>query len=371
MSYCEENKAALDFLQQRSFEMDYHGIRTLVKPIPDKQEGMGLDPHVLAANQNDEQMKTFKALEEKYGGMPPPQVMREHEVDSALDVTTVEIDCSRFVVPSSGMPVIVYRKNRSDKARPAVVFIHGGAFTGGSMKQVDYFCRLLAELHDAVVINVEYRLAPENPYPAGFEDCWAALNWAHDNAAELEIDPSAIVISGDSAGGNMAAACCQRDRDEGRHLIAAQILLYPAVLVGKAETDDFHWSIDLYEFENDRDMAEQFARALEFSDQFLPFVYMGRPAPITDPYASPLFGDAGGLPPALIMTSEYDYLRPQAEAYVRKMQRAGVDVRYIMYKGCVHATISLLGTVSQAYDMAVEYGPVIKKLWAGEGKSHE
>jgi len=362
MSYYEENSKALEYLQEQSYETDYHGIKTIVKPIPEKREGMGLDPRVLTANQNDEQMKVFKELEEKYGGMPPPQVMRAHEVDSALDVTTVEICTEKMMVPESGMPVILYRRAEERAARPAVVFIHGGAFTGGSMKQVNYFCKLLAELHDVAVVNVEYRLAPENPYPAGFNDCWAALCWVHANAAELGIDPGKIIISGDSAGGNMSAACCQRDRDEKTGMIAAQILLYPAVLVGKAETDDYSWNIDLYDFEDDRPAAEGFARALEFSDQFLPFVYMGRPAPIIDPYASPLFGSAEGLPPGLIITSEYDYLRPQAEAYVRKMQRAGVDVKYMLYKGCVHATISLLGIVPQAYDIAVEYGPVIEKL---------
>lgn len=362
MSYYEENKRALEFLQTQSYEMDYHGIKTIVKPIPEKQEGMGLDPKVLAANQNDEQMKVFKELEEKYGGMPPPQVMREHEADSALDVTTTEIEMEEMTVPESGKPVIVYRRSGERTPRPAVVFIHGGAFTGGSMKQVNYFCKLLAELHDVVVVNVEYRLAPENPYPAGVDDCWAAVRWTYANAGDLGIDPKKIIISGDSAGGNMSAVCAQRDRDEGTGMIAAQVLLYPAVLVGKAETEDYAWSTDLYDFEADRPIAEGFARALEFSDQFLPFVYMGRPAPITDPYASPLFGSADGLAPALIMTSEYDYLRPQAEAYVRKMMASGVDVKYIMYKGCVHATISLLGIVPQAYDIAVEYGPVIEKL---------
>ena len=362
MSYYEENRSALEFLQKQSYEMDYHGIRTIVKPIPNKNEGEGLDPAVLAANQNDEQMKVFKELEDKYGGMPPPQVMREHEVDSALDVTESEILIEEKIVPDSGLPVLVYRQLEEKAARPGVVFIHGGAFTGGSTKQVNYFCKLLAEMHDVVVVNVEYRLAPENPYPAGVDDCWAAVRWTHANAAELGIDPARIIISGDSAGGNMSAACAQRDRDEGIGCIAAQVLLYPAVLVGKAETDDFSWNIDLYDFENDRPVAEGFARALEFSDQFLPFVYMGRPAPITDPYASPLFGSTDGLAPALIITSEYDYLRPQAEAYVRKMMRSGVDVKYMMYKGCVHATISLLGIVPQAYDIAVEYGPVIEKL---------
>jgi len=362
MSYYEANKSALEFLQTQTYELDYHGIKTIVKPIPEKQEGMGLDPRVLAANQNDEQMKVFKELENKYGGMPPPQVMREHEIDSALDVTESEILIEEMTVPESGRPVLVYKRPEEKASRPCVVFIHGGAFTGGSMSQVNFFCKLLAEMHDVVVVNVDYRLAPENPYPAGVDDCWAAVRWTKENAARLGIDPEKIIISGDSAGGNMSAACAQRDRDTGSKCIAAQVLLYPAVLVGKAETDDFSWNIDLYDFENDRPIAEGFARALEFSDQFLPFVYMGRPAPITDPYASPLFGSTDGLAPALIITSEYDYLRPQAEAYVRKMLRSGVDVTYMMYKGCVHATISLLGIVPQAYDIAVEYGPVIEKL---------
>jgi len=362
MSYYEENKDALKILQEKVWQEDYHGIPTVFKPIPFKQEGMGLDPVILDANLNDEQMKIFKALEDKYGGMPPPQVMREHEVDGSRDVTATEILIEEKTVPESGMPVLVYRSKGEKKLRPAVVFIHGGAFTGGSMKQVNNFCKLLVELHDVVAVNVEYRLAPENPHPAGFNDCWVVLCWVRANAEELGIDPGKIVISGDSAGGNMAACCCQKDRDSGSGIIAAQVLLYPAVIIGKTEAEDYNWSIDLYDFQQDRPAAEGFARALEFSDQFLPFVYMNRPAPITDPYASPLLGSAEGLPTALIITSEYDYLRPQAEAYVRKLRRAGVEAKYMLYKGCVHATISLLGTAPQAYDIAVEYGPMIRKL---------
>lgn len=362
MTYYEENKHALEFLQSAAFREDYHGISAIIKPIPGKKPGCGLDPAVLSANLNDEQMKVFKELENKYGGMPPPQVMREHEIDSALDVTDEEILIEEMLVPESGRPVLIYRRPEVKSDRPCIVFIHGGAFTGGSMKQVNYFCKLLSSLHDAVVVNVDYRLAPENQWPAGIDDCWAAVRWTYENAGLLGINPRKIIVSGDSAGGNMSAVCAQRSRDEKLDIVAAQVLLYPAVLVGSAVTDDYCWSIDLYNFEDDRPAAEGFARALEFSDQFLPFVYMGRPAPITDPYASPLLGSTEGLAPALVITSEYDYLRPQAEAYARKMLRDGVDVKYIMYKGCVHATISLLGIVPQAYDIAVEYGTIIEKI---------
>ncbi|MHB8128008.1 MAG: alpha/beta hydrolase [Mobilitalea sp.] len=361
MGYYEENCNALDTLHTGVVRMQYHGIDTILKPVPNREPGHGLDPVLAVLNNNDEQMKVFKAIEAKYGGMPPAQVMREHELDNTYDLTKTPIEISEKFAPSAegGVRLLVYKRKDNDSVRPIILFIHGGAFTGGSLKQVDNFCKLLAEMHNAVVVSVEYRLAPENPYPAGFNDCWKAVCWTHEHANEIGGDPGKIIISGDSAGGNLATGCCQKDRNEGTSYISAQVLLYPAVLVGKAEMEDYHWDIDLYDFEEDREEAEKLARALEFSDQFLPFVYMGRPAPITDPYASPLFGSTDGLPRTIIMTSEYDYLRPQAEAYVRKLMRSGIEVSYIMYKGCAHATISYLGKLPQAYDMALEFGSVI------------
>lgn len=361
MNYYEENRNALDILREGVIHTHYHGIDTIIKPVPHPAEGKGIDPVLAEINRNDKQMEVFHALEEKYGGNPPPQAMREAELDTSADVTDVPIVVTEKSVPTETGSVKLWVYNRQDQQglRPIILFIHGGAFTGGSLQAVNNFCKLLSQLHNAVVVSVEYRLAPENPYPAGFNDCWAAVCWTHEHAAEIGGDSTKLIITGDSAGGNLSIGCTQRDRNEGTGYIYAQVLLYPAVLVGGAETDDNHWNIDLYEFQSDREEAEKLARALEFSDQFLPFVYMNRPGPITDPYASPLFGSTDGLPKAIVMTSEYDYLRPQAESYVRKMLRSGVDVKYIMYKGCAHATISHLGHLPQAYDIAREYAPVI------------
>ena len=361
MTYCEKNHDALELLQNGCEKKQYHGIDATIKPVPFKQPGKGLDPVWAEIAANDTSMQAFKALEEKYGGMPPPQAMREVEVDISLDVTEVPISVTEKTVETDegNVKLLVYNRQDQEGLRPVILFIHGGAFTGGSLKLVDNFCKLLAEMHRAVVVSVEYRLAPENPFPKGFNDCWAALSWVHAHAEEIGGDKNRIVISGDSAGGNLSTGCCQKDRDEGTGYLYGQVLLYPAVLVGAAETEDYRWDIGLYEFEEDRPITEGFARALEFSDQFLPFVYVGRPAPITDPYASPLFGSTDGLPKTVVMTSEYDYLRPQAEAYVRKIVRSGVDVKYIMYKGCAHSTISHLGILPQAYDIAREYAPVM------------
>ena len=361
MKYYEENRNALDILSQKTTRMLYHGIETIFKPIPFPEEGKGIDPVLAEINRNDTQMERFHELEAKYGGNPPPQAMREAEQDLTIDITDTPIDITEKTVPTEtgGVRLLVYRRQDQEGLRPIILFIHGGAFTGGSLQTVDNYCRLLSQMHRAVVVSVEYRLAPENPFPAGFQDCWSALGWVHEHAEELGGDRSRLIISGDSAGGNLSAGCAQRDRNEGTGYIYAQVLLYPAVLVGSAETEDYRWSIDLYEFQDDRNEAEPLARALEFSDKFLPFVYVGRPAPITDPYASPLFGRTDGLPKAVVITSEYDYLRPQAESYVRSMLRSGVEVDYILYKGCAHATISQLGHLPQAYDIAREYARFI------------
>lgn len=361
MPYYEENRSALDFLRNEAVRAQVHGIDTIIKPIPDKIEGCGVDPVLSAINRDGGALEFFKAAEAKYNGMPPPQVMRELEVDTSLDVTEAEIEVQEMCAPSEagGIKLLVYKRKDQKELRPVIFFIHGGAFTGGSQKLVHHFCKLLAEMHEVVVVSTEYRLAPEDPFPAGFEDCWTALAWTHEHAGEFGGDSNRLIISGDSAGGNMSCGCTQRDRDEGTGYIAAQVLLYPAVLVGSAETDDYHWDIDLYDFEQDRQEAEALARGLQMADQFMPFVYANRPAPITEPFISPLFGNTDGLPKAVIMTSEYDYLRPQAEAYVRKLVRSGVDVRYILYKGCGHATIGNLGKMPQAFDMAREYAWVI------------
>lgn len=361
MNYYEENRNALDILHDGVTRVRYHGIDTIIKPIPHPEDGRGIDPVLAEINRNDKQMEVFHALEAKYGGNPPPQAMREAELDNTLDLTDVSIRISEKSVPTDtgNVKLLVYNREDQEGLRPIILFIHGGAFTGGSLQAVHNYCKLLCQMHNAVVVNVEYRLAPENPFPAGFNDCWSAVCWVHEHAAELGGDSSRLIISGDSAGGNLSAGCAQRDRNEGTGYIHGQVLLYPAVLVGSAETDDYHWNIDQYEFRSDREEAEKLARALQFSDQFLPFVYMNRPGPITDPYASPLFGSTEGLPKAIVMTSEYDYLRPQAESYVRGMIRSGVEVKYILYKGCAHATISHLGHLPQAYDIAREYAPFI------------
>jgi acetyl esterase len=218
---------------------------------------------------------------------------------------------------------------------PTIVFFHGGGFVIGDIDTHDDHTRLLCRDVDAVVVSVAYRLAPETPFPGGFEDCVAAALWAVENAGELGGDPDRIAVAGDSAGGNLSAAVTLSLRDKGIRL-AAQLLLYPAV--------DF---IDGEDHPSRTENGEGYFLTADdmrwFSEHYLP-----DPARHSDPYASVLRApDLSGLPPAVIGTAEYDPLRDEGEAYAAALDKAGVPVTVRRFDGLIHGFFGL-GHVSPA-----------------------
>jgi acetyl esterase len=215
-------------------------------------------------------------------------------------------------------------------ARPVLVYIHGGGWTIGSVETHDNTCRSLANGSGAVVVSVEYRLAPEHPYPAALDDCEAAIRWVADNAAELGVDAGRLAIGGDSAGGNLAAVLAQRLRDGGPP-IRFQLLVYPAVDMTLA-----HPSIE----ENAEGYFLTKGAMLWFGQNYLGSVEIDP----TDPLVSPLLAapDAlAGLPPALVITAEYDPLRDEGEAYAAALRAAGVEATATRYDGVIHGFFQL------------------------------
>jgi acetyl esterase len=222
---------------------------------------------------------------------------------------------------ADGVPIRVYRPRAG--TLPGLVFIHGGGWWGGSVEESDPTARRRAATGDCVVVSVEYRLAPEHPFPAGLDDCWTATKWVFEHAEELGIDPTRIAISGESAGGNLAAAVTLRARDAGGPQLVAQILEVPGM--------------DLRMVDDDGSMSDfgdgyGFTRvALEECAQF----YLGD-QDRTQPLASPVFADVHDLPPALVTTCEYDPVRDSGEQYAAKLAAAGVPVTLRRWDGIAH-----------------------------------
>lgn len=210
---------------------------------------------------------------------------------------------------------------------PILLFYHGGGFSMNNMDVYDYQCRYMARFGQAVVIACEYRLMPEDRFPAGLEDCYATLEWAVKHAERYQGDTSKIIVCGDSSGGNFAAAITQIARDRKGPEISKQILIYPLVTLQQNKR---------YRSE------ERYGKGyfLEYNSQKEPFKLYFRPEDEdkkTEPYCSPLLAkEMKGLPPALILAAECDPLLDQGLMYAKRLKDAGIKVEYHMYKGMIH-----------------------------------
>jgi acetyl esterase len=235
--------------------------------------------------------------------------------------------------PGGGpLPIRIYTPD-GDGPFPVVVFFHGGGFVIGSLQSHDALCRQLAGLTPAVVVAVDYRLAPENRFPAAVEDAWAAVLWAHNNAAEIGGDPERVAVCGDSAGGNLAAVTSIIARDAEGPRLSSQVLLYPTL-----DARGGYPSLD----EN----AEGPFLTRDSMEWFFSHYCPGVDA--TDPRLSPMaVDDLSGLPPALIITAEFDPLRDEGEAYAERLRAAGVEVTCHRYDGMAHVFVQLAGVVPQ------------------------
>jgi acetyl esterase len=246
-------------------------------------------------------------------------------MDDPPEVAAVE---DRVIAgPAGDVPVRIYTPD-APAPRPVVAFFHGGGFVICSVETHDGLARRLANALGAVVVSVEYRLAPEARCPAAAEDCYAATQWVHEHAAELGGDPARLMVAGDSAGGNLAAVVSLMAREQGGPPITSQALVYPVI---DAACDAPSYT------EN----AEGYFLTAPGMRWFWGH-YLGPDGDGAHPHASPIrAGDLSGLPPAVVITAEFDPLRDEGEAYAEALQAAGVPVVVRRYDGMIHGFVSM------------------------------
>jgi acetyl esterase len=252
--------------------------------------------------------------------------------------------------PGGEIPVRIYTPD-SATPRAGLVYFHGGGWVIGDLESHDEVCRRLAARSGATVVATHYRLAPETRFPGAAEDCYAAARWVSENAGGLGIDPGRLAIGGDSAGGNLTAVVTQMARDRGGPSLRFQLLIYP-VTDCDYETPSYIENADGY-FLTRRAMRW-------FWDHYVP-----DPAERVHAYASPLRAESHSeLPPALVITAEYDPLRDEGEAYAKALEKAGVAVQCSRYAGMLHGFVAFTGLVDQAQRAVDEAAEAMRRALA-------
>jgi len=367
--------SAVDFLQAESGTMKSGEITVHVKRIPGEERSGYIDPQELAI------MKEHWVARDNAAGAPPKEMtpeeaiaaMRENMGFPNLNLNTAEIHTKFETLHVGGNEVGLWRhyarKTQSRKDKPCLIYIHGGGWVGGSTYTVENPCRLIAELADAVVFNVDYALAPEKKFPHGFNDCYGVLEHVYKHADEYGIDRGKIAIGGDSAGGNLSAAVSMKDRDMATKMLALQVLIYPCVTFINTGIPGYKFSMDCFEMSDEqKDIIDKLIMIGRPRDENDDSIQMGDRYVVSrgaaySPYVSPMLAPCHeDLPQALCISAEFDGLRVQTDHYAMLMEKAGVKVKSLLYKGVAHAFLDKLGFVPQAEDLCIEIAKALKAL---------
>ena len=290
----------------------------------DQVAALGMPPvQTVTPQENRRERARVQALRRRMSaGYAPEAVARIHDRQIPVDGAQVS---ARVYHPSG------------DAALPVLIYFFGGGFIMGDIGAVDEVCRAMANRAGCIVVAAEYRLAPEHKFPGPVEDGFAAVRWVAEQAENFGGDPSRLAVGGESAGGNIAAVVCQMAKAVGGPRLAAQVLIYPPV-----------------DFTAGRTVDRSLAGAATLTDERMAYFdrhYFRGGEDAQNPLASPMLAeDVSGLPPALVVTAEYDPLAREGAAYADKLQRAGVPVTLTCYSGMIHGFYSMPGIFTQAND---------------------
>ena len=240
------------------------------------------------------------------------------------------------------MPYRLYRpESGGDAVLPMIAFFHGGGWIFGGLDSHDHVCRDYAHQAGALVVSVDYRLAPEHKFPAAFDDCLAATRWLRDNAQSLGGDAARFAVAGDSAGGNLSAAVCLALRDADEAMPVFQYLIYPAV------------DLACDSGSHDR-LGEGYLLTRAGIDHCVDS-YLNSPGEVDDPRVSPLRAESlAALPPALVQTAGFDPLCDEGEAYAKRLAADGVPVSHTRYDGMIHGFVRMGAVVDTAAEAIAE-----------------
>ncbi len=317
-------------------------------------DGEPLDPGIQLALRSLE-LRGYPTMVGAPDGNPEPDEVRARVHREALVFSLVKTEVGsvrELLLDGAAGPLRArhYRPPATGVAgrQPLLVFLHGGGFVIGDLDTHDEPCRILCRHAQVQVLSIDYRLAPEHPFPAAVDDALAAFRWAAEHADELGADPDRVAVGGDSAGANLSAVASQLAAHDGGPTPVLQVLIYPVTNMTEARTESGRLFADgFFLTENDRQWATR-------------HYFAGPDADRSDTRASPaLAGDLSGLPPAIVMTAGFDPLRDEGEAYADALRRAGTPVVSYRAPELIHGFINMT-TVPAARDAVLRLAGMVR-----------
>lgn len=346
--------------------IDENGVEIKIKSIPDDSRKGALDNRVLERTKKKMELVSSSLPQNKEEDIEHIllEEIRSQVGTPNIDLTENEIKIyNRLIkIKDHYINVHIYDGDSKSKDKKAVVFFHGGAFLGGSPKVLENQSKLLAEKSKAVVIAPDYRLAPENPFPCGLEDCIGTVEWVHENYEILGIDKNKIAVAGDSAGGNFATVCSLKDN---KNIIKLLVIIYAGLDLTEVENTFYNWDYSLYDmFEEHKPyIINRLNRFVELSKVAGKLYNFQNRLSLNDPDLSPIkSNNLKNLPKTIIIEGEFDFFRISNDVFAKQLKKDNVDVEVIRYLGMDHGFYDRLGTCPQTEDCIIEMAKAIESL---------
>ena len=357
----------LQKIQEKQYTKQIFGMDVCIKPVPDSDEEGAMDPRLYHDSKKmatmmrlmpkslmkmDASPKSIERLRGMFNGIKSvPIISKDKEV---IKKTIKGLD-------DNDIPIQIYLPLERKEHLPVFYYIHGGGFFGGHMGVVDELVKLIVEKYNIVAVSIEYRLAPENPYPKGHEDCYEGLKWIYEHIGEYGGDKEKIFVAGDSAGGNLTQYCTTRNKEDHQSMVKGQLLLYPTVNMAGIDDEYSHWSLDKYTIYPKHRKVVETTLSMMGGDTGMSSMLgdILKTDDINNPYLTPYGMDVHGLPPTFITVGQHDFLYIECLAYAKKLHDAGVDTKVVVYNGMGHAYGDNIGVYPQSEDCAIEMGKFI------------
>lgn len=324
---------------------------------------------------------------EKWGLLDPKVLERtkskpiftDTEASKAIDLTKVDFATARKAMgspnkditsqPISGknilvkchnryLPAIVCKPKNTVVTSNACLYLHGGGFIGGTAKIMQNQCRLIAEKANCTVISLDYRLAPETPFPGALDDAIESIEWIISQQDKIGFKNSQIFIAGDSAGGNLAIGCGLLDT---KHLIKQIISIYGALDLQKVDRILYKWDYSVYQMDStQRNYIHTRLNKIMYITNLMRPLYL-HTTEVTNPLVSPVYSNnLVNMPPVTMIEAEFDYFLPSNKYFVKLLQKNNVYIKEIMYKGLDHGFFDRLGYLKQTEEVCLDIADIIK-----------